>query len=307
MAEDSWPSADHASGAVVDLDYEKLALGYSGSGVVGAPSDGPVVFADDTGLHVKINPGRYAMVRGMLWFSGTTVVTLPGLDPNPASQDRIDLVVARYDRTTGNVRCKVLTGTPGGPAPTPVQNTGLSGFYDLPLATIKVTPSDTSIGASQVTTAHWYLAPLSIVCTSTTRPPATAGLRIFETDTGREYVGNGTAFITSISDSGWIACDNTTNWDLGSCVVRKRSGQVTFLGQFIRRNASIGPHVQVRMGSVPGGYHPDRVIPIHAYADGGQIVYCYVNPAGEVWAGFYYQSIDPGETVTMTVATWPAP
>jgi hypothetical protein len=154
VAESSWP--DPANGRVVDdAGFEALGvvLGPYG-GVRGDFTSPALVYGDSSGRQVKVVADRYALVRGHVWYSGPTIVTVP-IGANTSGSTRTDLVVLRYSRTTYNVTLQVVAGTPGSGAPSPTQNTGTTGVWELPLATVSVANNASTISAANVT----YVAP----------------------------------------------------------------------------------------------------------------------------------------------------
>lgn len=166
MAESSWPSPSN-SRVVDDPSYEKLALSYGPcAGVVGGFTSPQLVYGDSTGMQIKVAADRYALVRGHEWYSGSSIFT-KAIGANSSGSTRTDLVVLRLSRTTWDVTVVVIAGTPGAGAPSPTQNVGTTGSFDLPLATVTVVNGAATISAANVTYvgAHLrgdgggYLAP----------------------------------------------------------------------------------------------------------------------------------------------------
>lgn len=161
MAESSWPSV--AGGRVVDdVQYEQMAVGYAADGVIGATTDSTVVYADSSGMQVKIRPNKTGLVRGRTWFSGATEFT-KAIAANVSGSTRIDRVVLRLDRATWAVTVQVKQGTPGSGAPalTQVATGSSSGTYEVPLATVTITSGASSITAVMVTPEQRYIGPSS--------------------------------------------------------------------------------------------------------------------------------------------------
>lgn len=156
MAQSSWPSPT-ASRVVDDSQYERLGLSYSGQGgLIGSPADTNLVYGDSTGMQVKVRADRYAYIRGYEWWSGATEFTKT-IGANASGSTRIDLIVLRLSRTTWNVTIEVVAGTPGAGAPAVTQNTGTTGVWELPLATVSVAPSASTVTAGNVTFLGVYL------------------------------------------------------------------------------------------------------------------------------------------------------
>jgi hypothetical protein len=254
VAEDSWQSPNHSSGAVSDIELEQLYFPFTANGVIGSPADTSVAFGDSSGLNVKIRSGKHASIRGFHWYSGASDVTKT-IGSNSSGSTRTDLLVLRLDRSTWDVRAAVVAGTPGSGAPAATQQTGTTGVWELPIATVTVANGAATITAGNVHPVNWYCGPQSVVCTSTTRPDPTAGLVIYETDTGREYIGNGSSFVNSITDSGWVSVPAISGWS-SNCKVRNLNGQATITGSFTRTGSNIAANSQWQMGTIPSAYRP---------------------------------------------------
>jgi hypothetical protein len=149
VAESSWPNP--ADGRVVDdNEWEVLATSFGAqAGVLGDFTSPQLAYGDSSGMQVKIAAGRFALMRGHIWTSGASIITKT-IAANASGSTRTDLVVLRYSRTTYDVNSFVITGTPGSGAPSPVQNYGSTGTWDLPLATVTVASGASSISAGNV-------------------------------------------------------------------------------------------------------------------------------------------------------------
>lgn len=149
MAESSWP--DPANGRVVgDAEWEVTATAMApAGGVLGDFTNPALVYGDSSGRQVKIAAGRFALIRGHVWTSGASIITKT-IAANVSGSTRTDLVVLRFSRTTYNAAITVITGTPGAGAPSPVQDAGSTGSWDLPLATVTVANGAATISAGNV-------------------------------------------------------------------------------------------------------------------------------------------------------------
>lgn len=306
MAQQSYPNAGHSGGNLTAGEYEKFVTPSDVTGLVGLPSDPKPVFADGTARAVKVRLGTQVKVRGQLAEIYSADESL-AIANNGTGSTRLDLVVAGLDRTTGDVTFYAVTGSASLPAPITTDPSNTTGKYEMPLAKVAAPTGSGNLIDSQVTTLGWYLGEPIYLCTKDTRPPHRFGRKIRESDTGNEYTSDGTNWTSEVSDSGWVGCSKSANWDFSGtgAAVRKVNNLVSLVCGYTRKNSSIGPHVQVQMGTVPVGYRPDRQIPVMGYTDGGYIVYGFVNPDGGIWAGFYYATIAPNATVTFSSMPWP--
>lgn len=191
MAQSSWPDPA-ASRVVTDLQYERLAAPQYVDGMIGDPTDAPLVSADGSAMQVSLAASRYAQVRGHGWASGATTDTL-SIGANASGNTRIDLVVLGLDRSTWAATAYVKAGTPGASpvAPALQTDTGDTGIYEIPLAEVTVLNGAASIAADKVKTRHWYARPDGAASAGTdTRPPSPwLGMSLWES--GTKYVWNG--------------------------------------------------------------------------------------------------------------------
>jgi hypothetical protein len=159
VAESSWPSP--SNGRVVDdSQYEKIGtlLG-AVHGVLGDFTNPQLVYGDSTGRQFKVAADRYALVRGHIWWSGSSIVTVP-IAANTSGSTRIDLVVLRLSRTTWDVNLVVIAGTPGAGAPASTQNSGTTGVWDMTLAQVTVANNASTITAANVAYYGVHLDPM---------------------------------------------------------------------------------------------------------------------------------------------------
>lgn len=193
MAEASWPDTGHNSRSVTDIEYEQLVSSYAAEGVIGSPLDQPVAYGDGTGMVVKLRANKYAALRGHIWSSGTADLPLT-VTANPSGAARVDLVVLRLDRADWTVRAYVKAGAGTGGVMT--KQTGATGLYEIPLATVTVANGATSVAASDVKSVAYYAAPPAALAHSSLNGwvPQTAGRELYNTDTGLRYQTNGSSW-----------------------------------------------------------------------------------------------------------------
>jgi len=157
MAQSSWPTTA-GSRAVSDVQWEKMAAGFAGDGVIGSPTDTPVVYADSTGMQVKVRANKNGLVRGRGWDSGSSEFNLT-VTANASGSTRIDLVVLRLTRSTWETAIVVKAGSPGAGAPALTQDavsTGI-GTWEVALAQVTVINGAATIAASDVLTIAKYI------------------------------------------------------------------------------------------------------------------------------------------------------
>ncbi|MEU9149220.1 hypothetical protein AB0D59_01370 [Streptomyces sp. NPDC048417] len=304
MAQDSWPSPAHNSRAVTDVEYELLAARFSDDGVYGSPSDVSVVSAG-AGLSVDIRAGVYASVRGHLWYSGTSATNL-SVGANATTSLRFDRVVLRLDRSTWNVTAVVKAGTPGSGPPDLTRDTGSTGVWEIPLATLSVAASATSVG---VAAKEQYVGTRIRPCTSISLPDSPMpGEVVFQTTDQKLMLWTGELWKTLYHYSGIVACDATlAAWDISTAsVLEERNGIVSLrLGSFYRAGGAFSAATESRLPVlIPAAYrHATRDQYANAYISGGTIgrVIIYSasssDRAGQAWLTNKGVTINTGDFV----------
>lgn len=234
MAESSWPG--EAPTTVTEAAYERLSSAWFGSGLVGDVSDDSLVFADSTGLHVKLRAERYARVRGFTWYSGESDVQL-AVSANSSGSTRVDRVVLRLDRSDWTVRAVVLEGTPGGGAPDLTTDVGDTGEWELCVADVTIPDGTTStITAGMVESRDNFLGGQLLVTKGPTAlSPNVPEISLrYRSDEDRLILmrdhANTSGQVDLWSDSGEVAlASSNSNWEHTTDAVIRRIGQVVHL------------------------------------------------------------------------------
>ncbi|MFE9936311.1 hypothetical protein [Streptomyces hirsutus] len=302
MAQESWPSPEHNSRIVTDVEYELLARHFSGNGVYGTPAD-PAVVTAGVGLTVNVRPNAFASVSGHGWTSGTTGDTLT-IDPNPSGQTRVDRVILRLSRTTWTVRAVVKKGTPGGGPPTLATGPDFPN-YEMLLGNVTVPAGALSV---TVTRGERYVGRTIRVGTSTaqTNPNPEIGDITWETDTKRLRIYDGQKTRTLYEDSDQVVITTSVpGWKASSdSVLELRSGTVHLrLGSAERTGGGLSGSTSSRLpGLVPAAYrHPTRDQPVLAYITGAGLARLVIyaantTKAGQIWLE-NYKEVGTGDNV----------
>jgi hypothetical protein len=236
MAEASWPSPNHGSPArsVTDTEYVRLAP-WASDGVFQSAS--PPVYANSSGMLVRVRAGQYAIVRGHAWSSGTSDYSLT-IAANSSGKTRVDTVVLRLDRSTWDVTAAVRQGTPGSGAPVLVRDTGDTGLWEIPLADVTVANGAASIAAGDVKSRTLYQSGAVRVCGLITEIQSTllAGDIVYEMQTGRWIGWTGVTGTLLFYDTGWVSVPVTGHWKAGGFPPQvRRQGSVVYLRGSIQR------------------------------------------------------------------------
>ena len=154
MAQSSWPFENIDTS---ETQFSQWARNI-GEGVKTGALNELEVFADSTGMQVKVRSGQ-AMVRGHYYQSTaeeTLTVTAADLT-NP----RIDTVIIELDPSANSIVLKVIAGSPAAvPSPEPLVQTD-AGVYQFKLAEVLIDAAATTIAAGKVTDSRTYLEAIT--------------------------------------------------------------------------------------------------------------------------------------------------
>ena len=240
MAEASWPSPNHGSPAraVTDAEYPHLAP-WASDGVFQSVSD--VVYANSSGMEVHVRTGKYAIVQGHAWVSGSAEFAL-SITANSSGSTRVDTVVLRLDRSTWDVTAAVREGTPGAGAPALQRDAGDTGLWEIPLADVTVDNGAGSIAAGKVTSRTLYQSGSTRPCNLITDVQSTLlpGDVVYETSTGRWIGWTTGGGILLYQDTGLVTVTITGSWNPGGLLPQvQRSGSTVYLrGEIVRTTST---------------------------------------------------------------------
>lgn len=150
---------DSGAGANVTEDVWRkfMKRNQGGSGVYRGVLSDFTVFADTTGMQVKVQSGE-CWIEGH-WGTNTSTVVLP-IAAAHASLARKDRVILRASFANNRIELDVLTGTPNA-SPTVPSLTQNTSMWETSLAVVDVPATDTSIDSGQVTPLVNYTSAFS--------------------------------------------------------------------------------------------------------------------------------------------------
>ena len=269
MAHESFPNDDHNNRVVTLAEHEQIAVGLGKLSGLLSFSNSPALYADSTGLQIKIPPGISASIRGTR-FNNNTTTAVP-IGSNTSGKTRVDLVVLRLRRQetslgAGNqytVAPYVIQGASGDNpvAPSPVRDsTPGSGYWDVPLAEVTVVHNATTIGVAQLRhRGYWITGSGYTGRDEWGKPPAEPGVIFTAVDSGTTYIGtNSGTWQILYSDSGWVDVPLEAGWargEGGSAKVR-RVNRAIFVDFSIVRTGGSLTGASVLVGKIPNGFQP---------------------------------------------------
>lgn len=260
MAEASWPSPNHGAPAraVTDAEYPHLAP-WAADGVFQSSSD--VVYGNSSGREVHVRAGKYGIVQGHAWESGTSEFALT-IAANASGSTRTDTVVLRLDRSTWDVNIVVRQGTPGAGPPTLQRDSGDTGLWEIPVADVTVDNVAATIAAGKVYARPLLQSGAIRPCTVITDIQSTlaVGDLVFEASTGR-WIGWTTsgASVLAGQDTGYSNLAIIGNWTVGGFTpqIRSRGGWVYLRGSITRTvNTLQSTDTNSPIGTIPAVYRP---------------------------------------------------
>jgi hypothetical protein len=315
VAETSFPAADGSG--VTDAAYERLMGPVIGSGRVGFdPTSSmvttPLIFADSSGRQVKAYANQSAIVRGFRWESGTTPPVV-ALDANTSGNPRLDLIVLRLNRSTYQVRLTKITGTPAASpvAPSPIQDTGTTGSWDLPLARARVTSSGTTgqplIAAADITAVDYWIAPPGLIAPSGRVYSVPDGLMVLQPDSKRLYYGVGGA-LALVGDPGErFSVASTSAFTNANIVVQRMNGLVWFQAVVSLNITARAPGADTLVCALPIAYRPAGDVSFTAFMTPGQIGQGTIAASdGAVTLLNYPETFPNGGLLSISPMTWPS-
>jgi hypothetical protein len=313
MAETSFPVAGGAG--VTDAAYEQLMGPITGSGryafgpTAGALST-PLIFADNTGRQIKAYANQAAIVRGFRWESGSTPPVV-SLDANVSGNPRLDLIVLRLDRSNFTVRLGKTNGTPAAvpAAPAPIQDSGSTGRYELPIGTVRVVSSGTTgqpfIQSTDVAAKDWWIAPPGIVTKSTQNPTVSHGQLVHHYDTGRSYRAVGSTLVPhgEVGARTKLAC--YTGWISDNVIVTRINGTVHFQAYATWNGTPRAPSADTYLCVIPAAFRPSGDIAFPAWMTPNQVGIAYEDITSGILRLATFGTTFPTGGIFVASASWP--
>lgn len=266
MALDSWPNAVH-NARVVSLAENEQLWAATPSGLVGYTGVTPV-YADSTGKQVKVRAGVNGRIRGTRFTN--VAETVVALTNNTSGNPRVDLLVARLNRpATGGVTpsdsytvkfvviAGVAAAAPVAPAPVRNETTDGSGFWDIPLAEIKVANNYTTVAAGDVTNRAWWVAPSGYQGFDAAKPTVEPGALYQAHDTGITYIGlNGGTWQRLYYNTGWKALNAPSGYSFAAMHFARAGDVVIMNARVIRTGAVVAAGTNATFGTLGTSFRP---------------------------------------------------
>lgn len=259
MTQASWPSPNHGSPAraVTDAEYPHLAP-WAADGVFQSASD--VVYGNSSGREVHVRAGKYGLIQGHAWASGTSDFVL-AIAANTSGSTRIDTAVLRLDRSTWDVTAVVRQGTPGAGPPMLQRDAGDTGLREIPVADVTVDNGVAVIASSKVVARTLFQSGATRPCNLITDVQATLddGDMVYEASTGRWIGWTSSGGVVLYQDTGYQTLPIIGNWQAGGFTpqYRLRNGWVYLRGSIARKTETLHTSdTNSPIGTIPAAYRP---------------------------------------------------
>ena len=188
--------------------------------------------------------------------------------------------------------------------------------WQYPLAWIAVPSGAATLSSTAVQRRGYWLGPDGQIITSTTsvRPAADRGRLVYEYESGTLYMGDGSAWRTVSGDSDWLPFSAATGWTIPSngygAKIRNKNGQVTMVLEVQRNGSDLTASTVSAVATLPAGFAPSGAagsfgVPITLSVGGIVAGFGRVKSDGKVYVSNYQTTINDGENVIFTGASWP--
>jgi hypothetical protein len=153
MTETSFPFDAGAGADSYQTQWREMARYWRGSGVFSGVLNALAVYADSSGMQVKVPTGE-AWVDGFKYKNDAEIIL--AISAAHATLGRIDRIVLRLDVAAHTLVVAVLAGTPAASPAAPALTQDLTGTYEISLAKITIAAAATNLAAGTVTDERTY-------------------------------------------------------------------------------------------------------------------------------------------------------
>jgi len=167
-----------------------------------------------------------------------------------------------------------------------------------------VVPASGSPAGATIATRCWYVGEYGqIRCTSSTRPPHSAGLAIWES--GRLLVSTGTQWRTVSETTDWVSGTAASGWSANVFQVRRTGRLVESRIQVTRTGGDLAQGADVHIGTIPVGYRPTGLLWVLGFSNGSQLARVRIEADGRLIL-INHGGIRRGHTLTLQATVWRA-
>jgi hypothetical protein len=290
------------TGTVDQVDFSEMFTGVADNGVVGEYNDSSLSAA-------KVSGQRTMLVQpGSVWAPGVlsklTVATNATAAAALVGSSRIDLLIAKFNWSTGLTTFEMKAGTAGtGVPPAVTQTAGV--VWEVPLRQGMLTTASASeyVASSVMERRYWINQGKFVLASATQLPSAKIGAVAVRPDAKQTLIYSGAGWDTykAESDTGWgLTSIPSPGGFSGGVYGRIRNGQVELQFEWDKVGAGTGP-TPVEFGiAIPAGYRPARDVDKVLIVAKTRLCRIYIQPGGAANLG--PMTLNAGETLRGHIA-----
>lgn len=284
------------TGTVDQVDLSEMLSGVADNGVVGEWNDSSLSAA-------KVSGQRTMLVQpGSVWAPGVLTKLTVAQNAVAAAAlvgtTRIDLLIAKFNWSTGLTTFEMKAGTAGtGVPPSVTQTPGVVWEVPLRQGTLTTASASEYVASSVIERRYWINQGKYVLANATQLPPAKIGAIAVRPDTKQMLIYSGTGWDTyrAESDTGWgLTSIPSPGGFSGGVYGRIYNGQVELQFEWTKVSTSTGPDATFSI-TIPAGYRPPRDIDEKLVAGGDQVCRLYMQPGGAAQLG--PMTLNAGETL----------
>lgn len=256
------------TGTVDQVDFAEMLQGVADHGVVGEWNDSSLSASKVTGQRTMLVQPGAVWVPGCL--TKLTVAQNAVAAAALVGASRIDLLVAKFNWSTGATTFEMKAGTAGtGVPPGVTQTPGV--LWEVPLRQGTLTTASPSeyVSASVTERRYWIQQGKYVLANATQLPPAKIGAEAYRPDSKQALRYNGTGWDTykSYSDTGWNQIVAPIGGFTGATYGRIVNGMATVVFPWVKGSTSITSATNIDI-TLPTAYIPSIDQPFSAmYAE----------------------------------------
>jgi len=249
------------TGTVDQVDFAEMLQGVADHGVVGEWNDSSLSASKVTGQRTMLVQPGSVWVPGVL--SKLTVATNATAAAALSGTTRIDLLVAKFNWSTGLTTFEMKAGTAGsGVPPAVTQTPGV--LWEVPLrqGTLTTASPTEYVSASVTERRYWIQQGKYVLSNATQLPPAKIGAEAYRPDSNQQLRFNGTGWDTfkAYSDTGWSQIVSPIGGFTGGTWGRIVNGWAIVAFPWVKGSTSITSPTNIAI-TLPAAYTPSFDLP----------------------------------------------
>lgn len=244
------------TGTVDQVDFAEMLQGVADHGVVGEWNDSSLSASKVSGQRTMLVQPGAVWVPGVL--SKLTVAQNAVAAGALVGASRIDLLIAKFNWSTGLTTFEMKAGTAGtGLPPAVTQTPGV--LWEVPLrqGTLTTASPTEYVSASVTERRYWIQQGKYVLANATQLPPAKIGAEAYRPDSNQQlrFNGNGWDTYKANSDTGWKQIVAPIGGFTGATWGRILNGEAIVVFPWVKGSTSITSPTNIDI-TLPAEYTP---------------------------------------------------